>query len=672
MPLVPSYGPTFRPLDRLTGQDLSDWQQASLFAGARHFHGLHRLYGVADGLNVTVRPGQKVEVSPGVAFDVYNRPLILPAKMEERDWISVEEGYWIVLQGEPPAQDQGVPVPAPQQHQIRAVVNFADIGPCDVPLARIERSGANLSANLSVRPVALRTFRRPYIATGTLISGTTAIPLNKGRGWQVWIDTYTAGFLPAHRTEPVSAAADSSRSTLGVPVYLVSLGRQTADDAERLRTGQSVLPAAPEFSRTGPLLSVSQARHDGFLLTVDYGSAVEGMESLSATPLEVRWMGIEQMVGERRLGRCVNQSEGISVAQMTSGRQLAWPIFRDDQMLHAKDLNDLQMTVRELQWIHNKTLHDWGVAEGCAVTLLPNRRGVLVDKGYALDVEGREIIVTDPVQLDVPAQKLTSGPSTKATWWVTASYRDAPAARGGDASCRMENVPLSRLPQAAIRWRDSTDNDQNSRMEPGYDIILATVELDRGEISSVTTVGRRSAVPPKRPYIAAGRSTTQSDYKLEFDPNSKTLSILIFIDTSQGGFVSSPNYFIQVETLKPDDIFDVSVPKGLTSKEWCWLNEHGPALLCLLRKSTLESVAVEQPAQQSGTAQVVVRARFQIASGASPAASSAANALLNALSEEPLVASSKQFASHKNELKWLKGQLLKELPYQFSWIGIEV
>ena len=53
-PLDPSFGPMFRPHDWLTAADLTDWQRVPLFAAARHYHALHRLYGVADGLIVRI------------------------------------------------------------------------------------------------------------------------------------------------------------------------------------------------------------------------------------------------------------------------------------------------------------------------------------------------------------------------------------------------------------------------------------------------------------------------------------------------------------------------------------------------------------------------------------------------------------------------------------------
>lgn len=647
-PLTPNYGPTYRPLDRLDGDDLTDWQRVPLFASARHFRSLHRLYGMADGLNVTV-VGDKVVVSPGVAFDRYGRPMVLAA--EER--ISAKRELWIVLRGEEPVEQQlKVPVPAPQQCRV-VVFKEKDatneLTPWDVPLARISDE---LKPDLSIRPVAVRTFRRPFVATGKVPSGTTAVALADGRGWQVWIDSYAAGFLPLQPDEPNTRAVIPEPP---VPVYVVSVGRQTKDDAERLRTRQLALDGQDHFDRRPPLVTVSQASNKGFLLTVDYGDSVQDFSELSATPLNVWWTGIEQRTpGNRILDRAVDDSEGFVVEQKTLGRQLPWPEFRDEQRLTAFDLNSVQDTVRQLQWIHNRTLHDWGVAEGCEVTALPGRRGVLVQRGYAIDVDGREVILTDPVQLNVPAQKVTNGPITRKTWWVTASYRGAPAPRNDDR-CRQQGVPLRRLPEAAVRWRDPEQNDKESRLEPGYDIILATVELERGDVVSVTPIGRRSAVPSKRPYISAGRSSVDNKNALKFDRKSRVLTVTLTIETSQASFVSAPHYLIQVETRKVSEF-----PRSIAQKDSKSFEQRWKTLVKTLGDSHLEFVAVDK-AKAAGL-ELIARLRL-------PSSSSGIE-LIEQLVSGDEQKSNEQHSSH--ELQLLKENFLTALPYQFAWFGIEV
>src|SRR5262249_24757975 len=114
---------------------------------------------------------------------------------------------------------------------------------------------------------------------------------------------------------------------------------------------------------------------------------------------------------------------------------------------------------------------------------------------------------------------------------------------------RMEGATLRRLPEAVLRWVDQEENDPALRLKPGYDLILATAQIDRGVVVKVTSKGRRSAVPQKMPYVYSARSKGNEPLKsLKFFENDKTrMGIAIEIDTSNAGFQSSPNYLIQLE-----------------------------------------------------------------------------------------------------------------------------
>ncbi len=714
--LDPTFGPTFRPHDRVSGHDLTEWQRVPLFAAARHFRGLHRLYGVADGLVVKLAegvPGQEskstyaIRVSPGVAFDAYGRPMCLHAETDtpfnttppNTDTpppkpATAAETHLLVLRGtEPEIQQLGVPVPAPQACEVR-LIDPTDLQLWDVALAALSVSRTRaadgkpltivVALDLGQRAVAVRTFGRPYIATGTLPSGTTAVPLTSATattGWTVWVDTSAAGFLPvaAPADPPESAPAGSP------PVYLVTVGRQTADDAARLRNGQQVLNDASTPATEPPTIAVSTASPRGFLLTVDYGAETGGLKDLTATPLEITWTGVEERVEVRKLKRKPDtvKTEGVTVSQTTDRPSYPWPVFRDGQRLQTADLNDLQETVRKLQRLHNRALHDWGVIEGCAVAATTDRRGVRVQPGTALDVAGRELVVPDELRLGVPAQKVIDGPSGAKQWWVTAAYRDAPAPRDTDPSRRMQGEPFRRLPVAAVRWRDPDANEHDDRLEPGYDVILATVVIDNGEVQSVVSTGRRSAVPPKRPHISAGRSGPASRLVHEkWSESIRTFEFEIEIDTSAGGFVTTPSYTIQVEwksgvELKMDEPGS-DKPDGI---EWAPLYESW-------RRVEVRSVTVVEA--KPASVRLFVRFRMppedakQLAAATRPQEGWWRRAavyvgLLQPRDSVSLLELTKEDEGEDEEKvkmrkrkKWLKDNLVRLLPVRFAWVGIEV
>lgn len=562
-PLDPTLGPDFRPRDRLAAEDLTEWERVPLFALARHFRQFHGRYGVASGLTVEVRPaggGWEVAVAAGVAYDPLGRPLVVGTATA----VAVPGGgrpprggvtHVLVLRGSAPDPGPlGVPVPVPRT----AVARFVAVGepgaPWDVPLAglRWPADAGVPRADPAYRATAGREFRRPYVAGGTLPAGATAVRLVRGAktiGWQVWVDTRGAGFLQSAAPPGEPAEAAGRR-----PVYLVAVGRQTADDAVRLLTGVTALSApgpkvlGSAVGRRGPVTYVSRASADGFLLTVRYRREQAGLDGLEATPLLVSWVGVEMdpAAPDRPDGDGGGdvRPEGDIVGPSTEQLSFRWPEFRDGRVLSAEALNELQTTLRNLLQLHNRTLHDWGVAQGCGVTPLEAGRGVRVGPGYAVDSDGRELLVPAAVELAVPAGVARPGSSAR-TWWVTASYREGPAPREDDPGCRMEGVPLRRLPEAVVRWRDPEADAPGDRLRPGLDVILASVTIDRGAVAGVTGSGRRSAVPSPRPHVHAGRHEITADAAARLRSSGGPWEVRV--DTRAGGFVDTPHYLVTVE-----------------------------------------------------------------------------------------------------------------------------
>src|SRR5207247_1213304 len=92
------------------------------------------------------------------------------------------------------------------------------------------------------------------------------------------------------------------------------------------------------------------------------------------------------------------------------------PFFFDGQLLTAADLAAVQAFHRELRWLHNRALHDWGVVFGLGVSGARGARTVRVERGYALDCRGRDLIQDAPAELQVPPD---AGPTL---YYLTASY----------------------------------------------------------------------------------------------------------------------------------------------------------------------------------------------------------------------------------------------------------
>src|SRR5947207_3066394 len=70
------------------------------------------------------------------------------------------------------------------------------------------------------------------------------------------------------------------------------------------------------------------------------------------------------------------------------------PQFFNGQRLFAADLQGLETLNREMRWLHNKSLHQPGIGSGYAITGRKSDRQVTIGPGYAIDADGREIILT--------------------------------------------------------------------------------------------------------------------------------------------------------------------------------------------------------------------------------------------------------------------------------------
>jgi hypothetical protein len=103
--------------------------------------------------------------------------------------------------------------------------------------------------------------------------------------------------------------------------------------------------------------------------------------------------------------------------------------FFNGQVLSVADLEAEQNYHLEMRRLHNRVLHGVGVVQGLTVTKdMARTEGVIVSPGFALDGQGREIIVDKAADLDI-------GRCTRSTCFVTLQYKETPSdpspTRGG-------------------------------------------------------------------------------------------------------------------------------------------------------------------------------------------------------------------------------------------------
>jgi hypothetical protein len=151
------------------------------------------------------------------------------------------------------------------------------------------------------------------------------------------------------------------------------------------------------------------------------------------------------------------------------------------QFLVEEDFGDEQRYHLEMRRRHNRSLHSWGVADGGLEVTKTAEKGVQVGAGLAIDKEGNEIVLLDPVPVDL------SRFAANATLYVTAEYdevkdpADLYAAGGADSYTRTTERP-------------KIEASPTNGPADGKKILLATVKLNAsGNIESIGTDGRRTA-----------------------------------------------------------------------------------------------------------------------------------------------------------------------------------
>jgi hypothetical protein len=216
--------------------------------------------------------------------------------------------------------------------------------------------------------------------------------------------------------------------------------------------------------------------------------------------------------------------------------------FFNGQRLTADDMTELQRANRELRWLHNRSLHGWGIGTGYGVTGEQGDTSVTVAPGYALDCMGREIILTEAAMRTVPAIA-GNADGTPATFYLTVTYQDdtsqTVAERRPGVCTPAGTVRLTEGP--LISWRD-----QNT-ITDGMDIILAQASVLNCQLDSALSLDvRRSARPSQQPYIASGETIAAATVWTVKVENGQPVGVTTVVDTSAARFQATPVYFAHV------------------------------------------------------------------------------------------------------------------------------
>jgi hypothetical protein len=219
--------------------------------------------------------------------------------------------------------------------------------------------------------------------------------------------------------------------------------------------------------------------------------------------------------------------------------------FFDGQRLTAADLAAVVSYQRELRWLHNRSLHTWGIGMGLGVAGEADDRQVSIAPGYGIDCLGREIVLTQARVEPVPPVAGTADGGEE-TYYLTASYAedaDLEVVETREGVCQGSGA-VRRSERPRLAWCKPGD------VERGYALILAQIWVRNCRLSRPVSLDpRRSARPAHQPYIAAGRTDASATVWSFWPENALQASargVETTVDTSGARFRLTPRYFATV------------------------------------------------------------------------------------------------------------------------------
>jgi hypothetical protein len=222
--------------------------------------------------------------------------------------------------------------------------------------------------------------------------------------------------------------------------------------------------------------------------------------------------------------------------------------YRQGQLLRSWDFRDQTAMAAQLRWWHNRALHNsFGVSWGLSTTPVSESgqvRAVRVGCGRAYDCFGRELILQNPVDLEVPTPG--QGPMT-----LLVRYKET-------AACpERHEVSGVCLPGHDLPVREKPDFvwKPTEGVTPRDGVPLARMNNSRvdylrgkGTLESIAPLAR----PLARPRIAQGATlpgnTAWELWSLKA-PGKKPIDLgfQVRVNTATAGFSHLPGYFARLQ-----------------------------------------------------------------------------------------------------------------------------
>lgn len=209
-------------------------------------------------------------------------------------------------------------------------------------------------------------------------------------------------------------------------------------------------------------------------------------------------------------------------------------LYREGQLLASADLRDEAEGDDRLRAMHVRHQHGtWGIAAGLGVSLSSDSRAVVVAPGYAVDAEGRDLLVPSQRHLAAP---LAPDPQRLA---LVALHERRRRRRPFASPCGGRQT--GRLPERAVLiWQPPPAVASGT-------VVLAVARVEGGVIDPpLERGGRRYARRMTRPRVATGSTEGRSQWSEWKASGQGALGLQLEVDTSEAGFRTTPLYFVSL------------------------------------------------------------------------------------------------------------------------------
>lgn len=218
------------------------------------------------------------------------------------------------------------------------------------------------------------------------------------------------------------------------------------------------------------------------------------------------------------------------------------PSFFTGERLLPETLDDAFAGSLALHRLHNRVLHGWGIAFGLDVVGPVGATTVAVAPGYAIDSAGRDLVLAERRELEVPPVSATPS-CDPVEFALTIGYVDdaqvRPETRAGvcgatGAVHRSDAPTVSFLPPDLVR--------------AGLDVELARVKVMNCKLTEPRRLDRRrNALPAGRPYLAAGATPEGGTPWRTWPGGGAAAGVVTTVATVDAGFGNTPYYEARLE-----------------------------------------------------------------------------------------------------------------------------